>query len=195
MAPVTRYRTSASVSPSTDFYDRVTALPDPRKGRADQLKVMLSMGGWTDSTGTKYSDLVSKPSARALFVSEAVTFLRRHNFRGLQIDWNYPKCWHSDCRKGPASDKPNFTKLMQELHAAFTKESPPLALAVGLSGYKEIIDNAYELAELSKVVEYMTVMSYDYHGNWESKLGHVSPLYFRDGDRNPYYNTVSRGSK
>ena len=64
-------------------------------------------------------------------------------------------------------------------------------MAVGLSGYKDIIDNAYDLAELSKHVEYFTVMTYDYHGNWEGKLGHVSPLYYRDGDRNPYYSTVS----
>lgn len=66
-----------------------------------------------------------------------------------------------------------------------------MTLAVGLSGYKDIIDNAYDLAELSKYVEYFTVMTYDYHGSWERKLGHVSPLYYRDGDRNSYYNTVS----
>lgn len=98
---------------SADFYDRVTALPDPRQGRRDQLKVMLAIGGWTDSTGSKYSDLVSDAAKRAAFAASAVAFLRRHNFRGLQVDWNYPKCWHSDCRKGPASDKPNFSKLIQ----------------------------------------------------------------------------------
>ena len=93
----------------------MTALPDPRQGRDDQLRVILAMGGWTDSTGTKYSDLVSSAEKRAAFVASAVTFLRRHNFRGLQLDWNYPKCWHSDCRKGPASDKPNFTLLVKVL--------------------------------------------------------------------------------
>lgn len=91
----------------------MTALPDPRQGRDDHLKTILAMGGWTDSTGSKYSDLVSNTSSRAAFVDSAVTFLRRHNFKGLQIDWNYPKCWHSDCRKGPASDKPNFTLLVK----------------------------------------------------------------------------------
>lgn len=74
------------------------------------------MGGWTDSTGDKYSRVVSSGSARRALVSSVVAFLRRHNFQGLHLDWNYPVCWHSDCTKGPESDKNNFVKLVQVRH-------------------------------------------------------------------------------
>jgi chitinase len=63
-------------------------------------------------------------------------------------------------------------------------------LAVALSGYKEVIDQAYDLAAIGRYVEFMSVMSYDYHGAWEKNLGHVSPLYYRNGDQFPQYNTV-----
>jgi chitinase len=66
-----------------------------------------------------------------------------------------------------------------------------MVLAVAISGYKEVIDVAYDIPEISKHVEFMSVMTYDYHGAWERKTGHVSPLYYRQGDRFPQYNTVS----
>lgn len=65
-----------------------------------------------------------------------------------------------------------------------------MQLAVALSGYKEVIDVGYDIPEISKNVEFMSVMTYDYHGAWERKTGHVSPLYYRQGDRFPQYNTV-----
>jgi chitinase len=42
-----------------------------------------------------------------------------------------------------------------------------------VSGYKEIIEQGYDFVELSKNVEFMTVMTYDYHGAWENITGHV----------------------
>ncbi|GLV44511.1 Chitinase 10 [Carabus blaptoides fortunei] len=164
-----------------NLYERVTSLPD--------TTVLLALGGWTDSTGDKYSKLVSDGSARRRFVLGAVSFLRRHGFQGLHIDWNYPVCWQSNCNKGPASDKPNFTKLIQELRTDFIKQNPPLMLAAAISGYKEVIDVAYELRPLGEALDFMSVMSYDYHGHWERRTGHVSPLYHRQGDKYPQYNT------
>lgn len=108
----------------------------------------------------------------------------------MQIDWNYPVCWQSNCQKGKPSDKPNFTKLIQELKTEFDKQEPKLLLSVAISGYKEVIDVAYELDKIGKEVEFMSVMTYDYHGAWEKKTGHVSPLYHRQGDKYEQYNTV-----
>lgn len=80
---------------------------------------------------------------------------------------------------------------MQELRSAFDQQEPPLTLAVAVSGYKEVIDRAYEPRELSEAVDFISVMTFDYHGAWESKTGHLSPLYANAGDKNPAYNVVS----
>lgn len=84
---------------------------------------------------------------------------------------------------------------MQELRDAFDKESPRLHLAVGLSGYPEIIETSYDLRAISPNVDFMTVMTYDYHGAWEGVTGHVSPLKGLSGDKLPKYNTVSFPSR
>jgi chitinase len=57
------------------------------------LKVSLALGGWNDSAGDKYSRLVNSPSARRRFVKHVVEFLEKHGFDGLDLDWEYPKCW------------------------------------------------------------------------------------------------------
>lgn len=88
-----------------DLYSRATSITD--------VPVLLALGGWTDSSGDKYSRLVSDGSARRRFTLGVVAFLRKHGFKGLHIDWNYPVCWQSNCNKGPASDKQNFAKLVQ----------------------------------------------------------------------------------
>ncbi|KAM7354055.1 chitinase 10 [Cochliomyia hominivorax] len=153
------------------------------------IPVLIAMGGWTDSYGDKYSRLAADEIKRKVFASNLVGFLQRHNFSGLHLDWNYPKCWQSDCSKGPASDKPNLTKLLKEIRSEFERVDKKLKLGLAVSGYKEIINEAYEFPELSKIVDYLTVMSYDYHGAWEGQTGHVSPLYGRKGDKYPQYNT------
>ena len=173
-----------SVFFNSDLYQRITSVKGP--------SVLLALGGWTDSSGDKYSRLVSSASSRRKFVASTVNFLRRHNFNGLSLEWNYPVCWQSDCKRGRDSDKPNFTKLLKELRKEFDEQEPPLSLSVALSGYKEVIDKAYEVDEISKIVEFISVMSYDYHGAWESKTGHLAPLYSKTDDTNSHYNVVRK---
>lgn len=56
-------------------------------------KVLIAIGGWNDSAGDKYSRLVNNPAARRRFTNHVVEFIEKHNFDGLDLDWEYPKCW------------------------------------------------------------------------------------------------------
>ncbi|KAJ8682783.1 hypothetical protein QAD02_018575 [Eretmocerus hayati] len=164
-----------------NLYERVTSISNSR--------VLLGLGGWTDSSGDKYSRLASSPSSRRRFASSAVQFLRKHGFQGLSLEWNYPGCWQSDCRRGPESDKSDFVELLAELRREFDNQSGPrMNLAVALSGYKEVIDKGYNVKAISDLVDFMTVMTYDYHGAWEGHTSHLAPLFAIPGDSSPYYN-------
>ena len=92
------------------LYNRSVAL----KASNPNLKVLLAIGGWTDSgTGDKYSRLVSSYSSRSNFVSHSADFLNQWGFDGLHLDWQYPTCWQADCSRGPRADKSNYVLLVQ----------------------------------------------------------------------------------
>lgn len=68
--------------------------------RRHGIRVVLGLGGWNDSGGDKYSRLVNNASARRKFIVHAVDFIEQFGFDGLDLDWEYPKCWqvrHREC--------------------------------------------------------------------------------------------------
>ena len=65
------------------------------------IKVTLALGGWNDSKGDKYSRLVNNPAARARFIEHAIKFIEKHDFDGLDLDWEYPSCWQVTFTKIP----------------------------------------------------------------------------------------------
>merc|ERR1711992_84550 len=163
-----------------DFYKKVTAL------KAKGVKVSIALGGWNDSEGDKYSRMVSSPSSRRNFVNKAVEFIEKWGFEGLDLDWEYPKCWQVDCSAGPSSDKENFAALVKELRAAFDPHGWILSAAVSPS--KTVMDEGYDIPALSRDLDIINVMTYDYHGHWDKKTGHVAPLYAHPDDEFYYFN-------
>ena len=120
---------SLSVVPHDDwtdiqnkFYSQLVAL------RSSGVKVLLALGGWNDSEGDKYSRLVGSQENIQSFVETTLDFLAQWGFDGLDLDWEYPKCWQVDCSQGPDSDKKSFAALIKELHFALKprgKEGQP----------------------------------------------------------------------
>lgn len=53
----------------------------------------IALGGWNDSEGDKYSRMVRTPEARKNFIDDAIRFIERYKFEGLDLDWEYPVCW------------------------------------------------------------------------------------------------------
>lgn len=56
---------------------------------------------------TRFIAMVAKPESRAAFIRSAISFLRTHNFDGLNLDWQYPG--HNG---SPEQDKEKFTLLI-----------------------------------------------------------------------------------
>ena len=94
-----------------------------------------------------------------------------------------------DCKKGPPSDKAGFTALTKELSDAFRPKG--LLLSAAVSPSKAVMDKGYDIPRLAKYLDWIAVMTYDYHGHWDKQTGHVSPMYYRPDDQNGHFNTVS----
>ncbi len=167
-----------------EFYEKVVSKKN-KKGR----KVLLALGGWNDSAGDKYSRLVSSSDTRAAFIKHAVEFLKKYNFDGLDLDWEYPKCWQVACDKGPDSDKANFALWIKELKEAFQPHG--LLLTAAVSPSKNVVDNGYDVAATNEYLDYVSIMTYDYHGQWDKKTGHVAPMYHHPMNAKEFFNVVS----
>ena len=129
----------------------------------------ISKPGWNEGS-IKYSKMASEPEARARFVQSVVAFLAKYNFDGLDLDWEYP-----GSRGGASYDKQNFVRLLRELSEAFKPHGYLLTAAV--SAGKWFIDPAYDIGQVSKYLDLINLMAYDYHGGWESKTGMNAPLF------------------
>ena len=125
------------------------------------------------------------------FGQSAVAFLKDNNFDGLDLDWEYPTCWQVDCSAGPASDKEAYTAWVKELREAMDAEDDDLVLTAAVSPSSEVIQKAYNIPELSKYLDYLSVMTYDYHGQWDKQTGHVAPIYEHPDDLETTFNMVN----
>lgn len=151
------------------FYERVVAF------RKKGVKVTVAIGGWNDSAGDKYARLVRSAAARERFIRHVMDFIEKYGFDGLDLDWEYPVCWQVDCKKGTPDEKQGFTDLVRELSKAFKPKG--LLLSAAVSPNKKVIDAGYDVPELSRYFDWIAVMAYDYHGQWDKHTGHVAPMY------------------
>jgi chitinase len=141
------------------------------KDENPNLKIILSMGGWNEGS-TKYSEVAKNANKRSTLVNSVLSFLDENEFDGFDLDWEYP-----GQREGDEDvDPDNFITMLGELKTALNAKGYILSAAV--SGGVGSIDISYPNAKgVSDNLDMINVMTYDYHGDWETFVGHNAPLY------------------
>lgn len=148
------------------------------KARNPELKVLVSVGGWTWSGA--FSDMALTKASRRRFIDSVLPFLKRHRLDGLDLDWEYPGLKGIGNRFRP-EDKANFTALLRELRAAFDAATPAgaprLLLTIAVGAMDECIEQL-ELGKISQTLDYINLMTYDQsEAESDPIAAHHAPLF------------------
>ncbi|XP_036358938.1 chitinase-3-like protein 1 isoform X1 [Octopus sinensis] len=156
-----------------DMYNRVNSL----KTSHPNLKTLLSVGGWNMGSMPFVNTVVTEGTRRS-FIGSAIDFLRRNDFDGLDICWQYPTS-----RGSPDVDKERFSMLLKEMRAAFDEEGKrtnraPLLIGVVVGSEDRLVDRAYDIDTLNTSVDAVSLLTYDFYTPGTFKhAAHTSALY------------------
>ncbi|KAM7050344.1 chitinase-3-like protein 1 isoform 2-T2 [Molossus nigricans] len=152
------------------LYDTLNAL----KTRNPALKTLLSVGGWNFGS-QRFSRMASNTQSRRTFIKSVPPFLRTYGFDGLDLAW----------LDAGRNDKQHLTTLVKEMKAEFAKEAPQqaerLLLSAAVPAGKVALDRGYDVRQLARHLDFISLMTYDFHGAWRRSTGHPSPLFRGQG--------------
>ena len=59
------------------------------KSKNPALKALIAVGGWSAGSAI-FSQMASTSTNRQAFINSAVDLVKKHQFDGLDMDWEYP---------------------------------------------------------------------------------------------------------
>lgn len=74
---------------------------------------------------------------------------------------------------GKPEDKPNFVLLLKELREAINNEillngNERMILSIAVASGEDKIIKGYDIQQIQKYVDWIHIMTYDFHGAWDS---------------------------
>lgn len=149
------------------------------------LNILLSIGGW--SWSDYFSDAALTDSSRQRFARSAVELLEKYDLDGIDIDWEYPGQPGEDNMYRP-EDRENFTLLLKTVREhldRFGKSrgrtgSRRYLLTIAAGADAEYLEHT-DMAAVHPHLDFVNLMTYDFHGPWTDHAGHHANLHPPDG--------------
>jgi chitinase len=147
------------------------------KSRNPNLKILVSIGGWTWSKG--FSDAALTPESRAKLTESGIDFLIKHNLDGLDFDWEYPAL-QGDNNVVRDIDKENFVAMLKSFREALDSlgaiDQKHYLSTIASGGFRKYLE-VNDLRSAAKYLDLVNIMSYDLFGPGDQITGHHANLY------------------
>lgn len=160
----------------------VTTFADLNEQHPD-VTFLISIGGWNDSE--YFSDAALTESSRQTFADECVRIVREGGVDGVDIDWEYPGGGGHPDNTVREGDQERFTLLLQAvrdaLDTAGEEDGKTYHLSTAMSADPETA-SGLEHGTLSNLLDFTSIMTFDYRGGFSDSTGHQSPLYENPND-------------
>jgi len=155
------------------------------KANHPHIKTFISIGGWTWSA--YFSDVALTEESRQVFAASCVDFIQEYQFDGVDIDWEYPVSGGLASNVYRPEDKQNFTLLLAELRSQLDAAGDYMLTIAAPSS--PIIQENIEIEQIHQYLDWINVMTYDFHGPWSGEPDPVTnfntPVYPVTGDPTP----------
>jgi chitinase len=147
------------------------------------LRALISVGGWTLSG--PFSDVALTEQSRQKFGRSCVAFLLKYGFDGVDIDWEYPVGGGPEGNKTRPEDRRNYTLLLAELRrqldARGKADGKHYLLTVAAPAGPAVYANL-ELGRIHRHLDWLNLMTYDFHGGWSPRTNLHAPLFASSTD-------------
>jgi len=147
------------------------------KSRNSELKILVSIGGWTHSKG--FSDAVLTPEGRRKLTASGIDFLLKYQLDGLDFDWEYPG-YPGDNNPYRPEDKDNFVEMLKSFRQALDSvgelHGKHYLSTIASGGFRAYLE-ANDLGEAQKHLDFINIMAYDFYTAGDDTTGHHANLY------------------
>lgn len=147
------------------------------KNKNPDLKILISIGGWTWSKG--FSDAVLTAESRRKFTDSAIEYLIRHGLDGLDFDWEYPGM-KGDGNVYREEDKENFVFMLQSVRQSLDSLEAVTGKyylsTIASAGFKSYLD-VNDLRSAQQYLDFINIMTYDFVGPGTDTTAHHTNLF------------------
>jgi chitinase len=141
------------------------------RAHAAGVKVMISVGGADPVQAAAFSTIAASPEYRRAFARNMHDFVMRYGYDGVDIDWEVPNA---------PQDTVPCIMMMETLRDELP--SPQWLISMAIGSDPQSYGNGFDVPALAPLLDFINMMTYDFHGPWTNHAGHNSPLFLNHAD-------------